>query len=71
MRVMSSCPRCGADMEAGFLGAQTWPTGLQWYAKETELGFTVGDPVATDHRFQMEYVRGKRCPACRIMVLAY
>jgi hypothetical protein len=58
-------------MEAGFLGAQTWPSGLQWYLKETALGFTVSDPVATDHKLQMEYMRGGRCTECRVMVLAY
>jgi hypothetical protein len=58
-------------MEPGFLGAQPWPVGLQWYGKETNLGFTVGDPVATDHKLQMEYLSGERCAECRVMVLAY
>lgn len=58
-------------MKPGSLGAQTWPSGLQWYPKETEMGFVVGDPMATDHKLQMKYVRGERCPACRVMIIAY
>jgi hypothetical protein len=58
-------------METGFLGAENWPVGLQWYRKETETGFTIGEPVATDRTLQMEYMRGERCTRCRVMLLAY
>lgn len=58
-------------MDPGFLGAQTWPSGLQWYLRETAMGFTVGDPVATDDKLQVEYMRGERCTGCRVRVLAY
>ena len=58
-------------MEPGFLGAQTWPSGLQWYLWVTVMGFTVGDPVATDRKLQMECMRGERCTGCRVMVVAY
>lgn len=58
-------------MEPGFLGSKNWPVGPQWYLKETQLGFVVGEPVATDRKLAMEYLRGERCTRCHVMVLAY
>ena len=58
-------------MDPGFLGAQAWPSGLPWYLRETAMGFTVGDPIAPDHKLQVEYMRGERCTGCRVMVRAY
>ncbi len=68
---MTACPRCGGPMERGFLGAEVWPVGLQWYRKESGFGAFGGEPVATTRQFQMEYLEGERCPACRVMLLAY
>lgn len=68
---MSPCPRCGTEMESGFLGAKNWPVGLPWYQKETRTGFAIGEPVATDRKLQMEYLGGERCTRCRVMVLPY
>src|SRR5205823_15070251 len=28
---MVACPTCDAPMEGGFLGAQNWPSGIQWF----------------------------------------
>lgn len=56
-------------MEPAFLGAENWSVGLQCYARETEMGLALGEPVATDRELQMEYLRGERCVRCRLMVL--
>ena len=68
---MSACPRCGRPMDPGYLGAENFPAGLQWYRHESDFGFSPGEPVATSRRLQMEFVSGERCAACRIMVLRY
>ncbi len=58
-------------MEAGYRGTQNFPTGLQWYAPETNFGVLPGEPVAMTRKIQMEYLSGERCPRCRIIVLTY
>jgi len=68
---MTSCPKCGAAMASGYLGTKTFPTGLQWYDEVNRLGFRVGEPVATVHKLQMEFLAGERCDSCHLMLLAY
>ncbi len=58
-------------MTSGYLGTKTFPTGLQWYREPGSLGFLPGDPVATVHKLQMEFLPGERCERCRLMLLPY
>lgn len=56
-------------MEDGFLGAQNWPSGIQWYASRNLLGLH-GEPLG-DNDLQMTWLASSRCPDCRLILAPY
>ncbi len=66
---MTNCPRCGKLMEDGFLGAQNWPAGIQWYASKSFFGLH-GAPIG-DSDLQMSWLASSRCPDCRLILAPY
>ncbi len=66
---MTACPRCGAETSGGYLGTQTFPTGLQWDPEVSDFGFRHGEPVATVHKLRMEFLPGEPCESCELLLL--
>jgi len=66
---MTNCPRCGKGMEDGFLGAQNWPSGIQWCPSKNFFGLH-GTPIG-DGDLQMSWLASSRCPDCRLILAPY
>jgi len=57
-------------MEDGFLGAQNWPSGIQWFRSKNFFGLH-GEPVGENDRTQMAWLAASRCPSCRLLLATY
>jgi len=66
---MANCPPCGKAMEAGFLGAKNWPSGIQWYRSKNFFGLG-GEPIG-ENDVQMRWLASSRCLDCRLILAAY
>ncbi len=64
---MVACPTCARAMEAGFLGAQNWPSGIQWFRSKNFFGLH-GEPIGESDRTQMSWLAASRCPSCRLLL---
>ena len=67
---MVACPSCGAPMEAGLLGAQNWPSGIQWFRSKSFFG-TAGDPIGENDRTQVSWLDASRGASCRVILASY
>jgi len=56
-------------MEAGFLGAKNWPSGIQWYRSKNFFGLG-GEPIG-ENDVQMSWLASSRCLDCRLILAAY
>ena len=67
---MIACPRCGAAMEDGFLGAKNWPSGIQSFRSKHLFGLD-GEPVGESDRKQIAWLATplSRLPSPRRIVL--
>jgi len=65
---MANCPQCGKAMEAGFLGAKNWPSGIQWYRSKNFFGLG-GEPIG-ESDVQMSWLASSRCLDCRLILAA-
>ena len=67
---MVACPTCAGAMEDGFLGAQNWPSGIQWFRSKNFFGLH-GEPIGESDRTQMSWLAASRCPSCRLLLASY
>ena len=67
---MVACPTCARAMEAGFLGAQNWPSGIQWFRSKNFFGLH-GEPIGESDRTQMSWLAASRCSNCPILHASY
>jgi hypothetical protein len=60
-------------MSNGFVGAQSWPAGIQWFAGfASHLMFGLhGEPIGANDGAKMAWVLASRCPECRVIVAEY
>jgi len=57
-------------MEDGFLGAQNWPSGIQWFRSKNFFGLH-GEPIGESDRAQMSWLAASRCPDCHLLLASY
>ena len=57
-------------MEPGLLGAQNWPSGIQWFRSKSFFG-SAGEPVGENDRTQMSWLEASRCASCRVLLASY
>jgi len=67
---MVACPKCAGAMEDGFLGAQNWPSGIQWFRSKNFFGLH-GEPIGESDRTQMSWLAASRCSNCQILLASY
>ena len=67
---MVACPTCAGAMEDGFLGAQNWPSGIQWFRSKNFFGLH-GEPIGESDRTQMSWLAASRCSDCHLLLASY
>ena len=67
------CPRCGGDMEAGYLAAGQWIlnlfTRIEWYEREPRFMAYAGDPLC--RQGSPASIEAVRCRSCRLVTFTY
>lgn len=64
------CPKCGAQMEKGFLGSESFISGMKWFKEKTILALG-GEKIKDPGLSGMVYLDGFLCRKCQTMVVAY
>ena len=64
------CPKCGKEMESGYLEAESLVGGAKWQEKRSVLGIG-GELLMKPNASGLVYLQGSRCPHCRILMLKY
>jgi hypothetical protein len=64
------CPKCGAQMERGFLGSESFISGMKWFKEKTILALG-GEKIKDPGLSGMVYLDGFLCRKCQTMVVAY
>lgn len=57
-------------MEEGYIGAQNWPSGIQWFRGKNFFG-QHGEPIGENDLTQMSWLQSSRCADCRIILARY
>lgn len=70
---MDVCPRCGKAMADGFVGAQSWPAGIQWFGGFAGPNFfgVHGEPIGQNDGSKMAWLTASRCPDCHLILARY
>lgn len=64
------CPHCGEEMESGFLGSESFVSGMRWY-KEKTLHSIGGEKIKESGMSGMVFLDGSICRECNTMVVTY
>lgn len=64
------CPKCGAQMEQGFLGSESFISGMKWFKEKTILALG-GEKIKDPGLSGMVYLDGFLCRNCKTIVVAY
>jgi hypothetical protein len=62
------CPKCGGELENGFLHAGR---GIFWDTKEHKWQVLSSQSLIPQWRFTIPRVQAKRCLKCRLVVFEY
>ncbi|MGI0148208.1 MAG: PF20097 family protein [Thermoplasmata archaeon] len=65
---IDTCPPCGKPMSDGFVGARSWPAGIEWFGGFVGKDFfgIRGEPIGENDGAKMGWMSASRCPDCRL-----
>ena len=66
----TKCPHCGGDMDQGFLGSESFISGMKWFKEKTVLALG-GEKIKEPGMSGMVYLDGFICRNCQTMVVTY
>ncbi|MCJ2557296.1 MAG: PF20097 family protein [Candidatus Thermoplasmatota archaeon] len=64
------CPHCGGEMESGFLGSESFVSGMKWFKEKTILDVG-GEKIKEPGMSGMVYLDGFICRKCNTIVVTY
>lgn len=64
------CPRCDGEMEPGFLGSESFISGMKWFKEKTILALG-GEKIREPGMSGMVYLDGFICKKCKTIVVTY
>ncbi len=64
------CPHCGEEMESGFLGSESFISGMRWY-KEKTLHSIGGENIKEPGISGMVFLDGFICRECKTIAVTY
>jgi ssDNA-binding Zn-finger/Zn-ribbon topoisomerase 1 len=69
-RSMMNCPRCGKDMEHGYIRAESFIGGIKWMREKSTKSLGL-ETVAKPDMLGFVFIEGFRCPECRLICSQY
>ena len=64
------CPHCGEEMEQGFLGSESFVSGMKWFKEKTILDVG-GEKIKEPGMSGMVYLDGFICRKCNTIIVTY
>jgi hypothetical protein len=64
------CPHCDGEMEPGYLGSESFISGMKWFKEKTVLALG-GEKIKEPGMSGMVYLDGFICRKCSTMVVTY
>lgn len=64
------CPRCGEEMDSGFLGSESFISGMKWFEEKTILALG-GEKIKDPGLSGKVYLDGFICRKCHTLVVGY